>query len=112
MRGSSPTGYNWVMAEQSPEQQPRHFEATRTSRAWWTLGLGLVVLLLIVIFMAQNGSHVAVKFLWLKGNISLGIALFASAVMGGLTVLLLGAARMLQMRRQAKRAHRASPSGA
>src|SRR5438309_1544354 len=48
MRGSSPTGYNWVMAEQSPEQQPRHFEATRTSRAWWTLGLGLVVLLLIV----------------------------------------------------------------
>lgn len=88
----------------------KEFPATRTSRAWWTLAAGLFVLLLVVIFMAQNGDKVDVHFLWLKWrNVALGIALFAAAIMGGLAVLLLGAGRMLQMRRQAKRARQTPP---
>jgi uncharacterized integral membrane protein len=92
------------------EQHEKEFPATRTSRAWWALAVGLLILLLIIVFMAQNGRHVDVKFLWIKGNIALGIALFAAAIMGGLAVLLLGAARMLQIRRQARRAHRQAAS--
>jgi uncharacterized integral membrane protein len=96
------------MAEQAAEKDAKHFQATRTSKAWWTLGGGLVLLLLAIVFMAQNGNDVAIHFLFLKGHIALGLALLLAAVLGGLIVLLLGVSRMLQMRRQAKRAHRAS----
>jgi uncharacterized integral membrane protein len=93
------------MAEPDQSEQ-KHFASTRTSRAWWSLAAGLLLLLLVVIFMAQNGSDVPVRFLWIKGHTSLGVALFASALLGGLSVLLLGAARVLQLRRRAKRAQR------
>jgi uncharacterized integral membrane protein len=95
------------MAEPAADHDQKHFQATRTSRAWWTLGGGLVVLLLAIVFMAQNSNEVPVHFLFFKGRIALGLALLLAAVLGGLTVLLLGAGRMLQMRRQAKRVSRA-----
>jgi uncharacterized integral membrane protein len=79
------------------------FPSTRTSRAWWTLGAGVVVLLLMIVFIAQNSDHVAVHFLWVKGHLALGVALLLAAILGAATVLLLGAARILQLRRQAKR---------
>jgi uncharacterized integral membrane protein len=85
------------------------FPSTKTSRAWWTLAGGLLLLLLFIIFIAQNGTEVRVHFLWIKGNLALGVALLAAAILGGLTVILLGAARILQLRRQAKRV-RQSPS--
>jgi len=56
--------------------------------------------------VAQNGSKVPIHFLWMKGHIALGLALLLSAVLGSLAVVLLGAARMLQMRVQARRAHK------
>jgi len=97
------------MAEQEPEQAQaqratRQFPATRTSRAWWTLSAGLFMLLLVVIFMAQNDDKVDVKFLWVTAHdVTLAVALFLAAIMGAAVVLLLGAARILQVRRQAKR---------
>jgi len=89
-----------------PEREADHFQATKTSRAWWALVCGLLALLLVVVFMAQNSAKVPVHFLWLKGHTALGVALLLSAVLGAITVVLLGAARMLQMRVQARRAHR------
>jgi uncharacterized integral membrane protein len=97
------------VVEREVRPQPE-FPATRTSRAWWTLGAGLFVLLLIVIFMAQNDDKVDVHFLWIKAHdVTLAVALFLAAIMGGLTVLLLGAGRMLQLRRQAKRTREVPP---
>jgi len=98
------------MAERAERaDDKKDFPSTKTSRAWWTLAAGLLLLLLVIIFMAQNGSHVQVKFLWIKGDLALGVALFAAAIMGGLTVLLLGAGRILQLRHQAKRARQSPP---
>ena len=97
--------------DQRPQAPQAEFPGTRTSRAWWTLGAGLFVLLLVVIFMAQNDDKVDVKFLWIKAqDVTLAVALFLAAIMGALTVLLLGAGRMLQMRRQAKRARPGTPA--
>ena len=89
-----------------PEREPEHFQPTKTSRAWWVLVGGLLVLLLMIAFIAQNGKHVEIHFLWAKGNVSVGLALLLAAVLGALAVVLLGGARMLQMRVQARRAHR------
>jgi uncharacterized integral membrane protein len=98
------------MAEKDERgQREPEFPATRTSRALWALVAGLVLLALIIVFMAQNGAHVDVKFLWIKGNLALGVALFGAAILGAATVLLLGAARILQLRRQAKRARQSTP---
>jgi uncharacterized integral membrane protein len=97
------------MAERDERaEHPQDFPPTKTSRAWWTLGGGLLLLLLAIIFIAQNGDEVEVRFLWMSGRLALGVALFAAAIMGGLTVLLLGATRVLHLRRLAKRA-RESP---
>jgi uncharacterized integral membrane protein len=85
------------------KRAPAAFPSTRTSRAWWTLAAGVVMLLLVIVFIAQNSDHVAVRFLWLKGHMALGVALLFAAILGAATVLLLGAARILQLRRQAKR---------
>jgi uncharacterized integral membrane protein len=90
-------------------ERDKDFPSTKTSRAWWTLVGGLVLLLLVVIFIAQNGDTHTVRFLWIKGDVATGVALLAAAILGALSVLLLGAARILQLRRQAKRA-RQSPS--
>ena len=96
-------------AEKAGQRKDERIGATRTSRAWWTLGAGLLVLILFIVFMLQNGDEVSVRFLWLHGRLSLGLALLIAAVLGALCVLLLGAARMLQMRVQARRARRDAP---
>jgi len=46
-----------------PEREPEHFQRTKTSRAWWVLVGGLLVLLLMIVFIAQNGKHVEIHFL-------------------------------------------------
>jgi len=68
---------------------------------------GLLVLLLVAIFMVQNSKQVPVHFLWMKGTVALGLALLLATVMGALVVVLLGSARIIQMRVQARRAHQA-----
>jgi uncharacterized integral membrane protein len=99
------------MAERSERgDRDKDFPSTKTSRAWWTLAGGLLLLLLFIVFIAQNGTEVRVHFLWMKGNLALGVALLAAAILGGLTVILLGAARILQLRRQAKRSRRSPAS--
>ncbi len=95
------------MAER-PGSTPEFPSATRISRTWWLLVGALIPLLLVVIFIAQNSEHVQIKFLWVKGNQSVGVALLAAAILGALTAVLIGAARIVQLRRQGRRASRAS----
>lgn len=90
------------------QHETEHFQPTKTSRVWWALAGGLLVLLLVIVFIAQNSNDVSIHFLWMHGKVSLGLTLLLAAVLGALTVVFLGAARMLQMRVQARRAHRES----
>jgi uncharacterized integral membrane protein len=89
------------------ENEHEHPTATRTDRVWWAVIGGLVVLLLVIVFILQNSKQVRVHFLWLNGSIGLGLALLLAAVMGALVVVLLGSARIIQLRVQARRAHQA-----
>ncbi|HSS08489.1 MAG TPA: lipopolysaccharide assembly protein LapA domain-containing protein [Acidimicrobiales bacterium] len=60
----------------------------------------LVVLLLVVIFVAQNSGSVPIHFFIWRGHLALGLALLLSAVVGGLVVVLLSALRIIQLRRR------------
>ena len=73
-------------------------QRTRTGRLWLMLVPTLVFLILLIVFIAENGQDVEVKFFGATGTISLAVALLASAVAGAVIVLLIGTVRILQLR--------------
>jgi uncharacterized integral membrane protein len=96
-------------AEPAPAQAPPPLtiKRTRTSGLWVAVGFFAVVLLLLLIFILQNGAKVDVSYLGAHGHLPLGVALLLSAVCGVLLVVLAGAARISQLRTVARRHRRA-----
>lgn len=86
-------------------------QRTRAGRLWLMLVPTLVFLILLIVFIAENGQHVEVKFFGASGDISLAVALLAAAVSGAVLVLLIGAARILQLRLATLRHRRADRRG-
>ena len=86
---------------------PQHrIKRTRTSGIWVAVGFFAVVLLLLLIFILQNGTQVSVSYLGMHGHLPLGVALLLAAVCGVLLVVLAGAARISQLRTTARRHRR------
>jgi uncharacterized integral membrane protein len=81
---------------------------TRISSAWTTVAVGLVLLIALLIFIFENLDNVRVTFLGFHGSFPLALSLLCSAVGGALIVLLLGTARMIQLRRAARRQRKAA----
>jgi uncharacterized integral membrane protein len=76
---------------------------SRTSGFWAaTVGLG-VVLLLLIIFIAQNTRQTTVSFLAWDGEVPVSVALMIAAVAGLFLALLAGLLRILQLRRRVRR---------
>jgi uncharacterized integral membrane protein len=70
------------------------------------MGFFAVVLLLLLIFILQNGTTVQVSYLGAHGRLPLGVAMLLSTVCGVLLVVLAGAARISQLRTTARRHRR------
>ena len=88
--------------------EPQHtMTPTRTSMVWTMVGVGAALLLAILVFILQNGARVRVRFLMVDGTLPLGVGLTFAALLGALLVLTAGAARVLQLRRVARRHRRA-----
>jgi uncharacterized integral membrane protein len=91
----------------APPPLPQHrIKRTRTSGIWVAVGFFAVVLLLLLIFILQNGANVNVSYLGMHGRLPLGVALLLAAVCGVLLVVLAGAARISQLRATARRHRR------
>jgi lipopolysaccharide assembly protein A len=87
-----------------PRTYPQHrIERTRAGGLWIAVSAAAVVLLLLLIFVLQNGGRVKVKFFAADANVPLGVALLLSAVAGVLLVVLVGTARIMQLRMVARR---------
>ena len=71
---------------------------TRTGGIWVAVGFFAVILLLLLIFILQNGTQVSVSYLGMHGHLPLGVALLLAAVCGVLLVVLAGTARIGQLR--------------
>jgi len=76
---------------------------TRLAAAWWALVVGLVILIVLLIFVAQNTESIAVHFLVLDWSLPVGVGYLLAAVAGATTTVLVGAARMIQLHRAAKK---------
>jgi len=92
-----------AQATGAPGKDPHAISRTRTSSMWTAVACAAVVLLVLLIFILQNQQPVTVAFFGLQGRLPLGVALLLAAVGGALVVLVAGMARILQLRRVARR---------
>jgi lipopolysaccharide assembly protein A len=87
---------------------PQHrIKRTRTGGIWVAVGFFAIVLLLLLIFILQNGQKVDISYMGAHGHLPLGVALLLAAVCGVLLVVLAGTARISQLRATARRHRRA-----
>jgi uncharacterized integral membrane protein len=64
-----------------------------------------LILILLLIFITQNTTSTPFQFLGWHWSLPLGVAFLLAAVVGGLLTVAVGTARMLQLRRAAKKHH-------
>jgi uncharacterized integral membrane protein len=103
-----PTAPRPTAPQQTAPPLPQHkIRRTRISGLWVSVGFFAVVLLLLLIFILQNGTKVDISYMGAHGHLPLGVALLLSAVCGVLLVVLAGAARISQLRAVARRHRRA-----
>lgn len=95
---------------ETPQDEPRqHHEgkdplrSSLTARAWIGIIALTVVLVLLIIFIAQNTAKVKVSFLGWTGHPPLAVALLIAAVAALLLATLAGTLRIWQLRRRVRR---------
>jgi len=83
---------------------PHHrVRRTRIGGVWVASALFAVVLLLLLVFILENSQKVSIAFFGAHGHLPLGVALLLAAVLGVLLVAVPGTARIMQLRRTARR---------
>ena len=98
-------------AEHADRSAAPPYTHTRLSGSWAAIVVGFLVLLILLIFILENGQHVSVAFFGTHSRLPEGVALLLAAVIGGLTVVFAGAGRILQLRaRSLKTARSAAKS--
>lgn len=75
---------------------------TKAAAMWASLVLGFLVLIVLLIFIAQNTESAEFAFLGWHWSLPLGVAILFAAVAGGLLTVAVGAVRIHQLRRAAK----------
>jgi len=87
-------------------------QSTRLSGTWLAVGCFLVLLVILLIFIAQNDTHVSISFLGTHTDVYLGVALVLAAVVGALLVMFAGMARIMQLRARARKHRRTAHKAA
>jgi uncharacterized integral membrane protein len=76
---------------------------TRAGALWSALIVGFLILIVLLIFISQNTESAQFAFLGWHWSLPLGVAILLAAVLGGLIAVLAGTARIVQLRRAAKK---------
>lgn len=89
----------------APPAVPKDSSAkfTRAGALWGALTAGFLILILLLIFVTQNQESAEFQFLGLHWRLPLGVAILLAAVVGGLLTVAVGTARILQLRRAARK---------
>lgn len=83
--------------------RPDMAEHSRIGTTWVALGAFLVVLILLAVFILQNSNQVRITYFGASGTMSFGVAMLLSAIAGSLLTLLIGSARILQLKMKGRR---------
>jgi uncharacterized integral membrane protein len=76
---------------------------TRIGAAWTAVAMAVLLGVALIAFIVQNTQNVQIKFFGVSGHIPLVVALLAAAIVGALIVLVVGIARIIQIRLSARR---------
>jgi len=108
-RAPSPgaTGAGPEVPPAAPPVQTAVPPRTRVSGIW-VASIAAVVVLLLLIFILQNGERVKINIFGANPTLPLGVALLLAAVLGALLVALIGVARVVQLRHTARKMARRS----
>jgi uncharacterized integral membrane protein len=90
-------------AETGPAELRLAPRPTNAGRVWISVGIATILLILLIIFIAENSKAVTISFLGASGRLSLALALLIAAVVGAVVALLAGTARIWQLRREVRR---------
>ena len=88
-----------IVAQPARSRIPR----SRLGELWAAAVIFAAVLLVLLIFVLENGQRANVSFFGAHGHLPMGVALLLAAVFGVLLVALPGTARILQLRILARR---------
>jgi uncharacterized integral membrane protein len=96
---------------QSPTVEPELVAQPRLGRSrvggfWVGLILGALVLVVLLVFILQNGQRAQLSFFGAQGQVPLGVAMLLAALAGALIVAVPGSIRIVQLRRATKAARR------
>jgi uncharacterized integral membrane protein len=80
---------------------------TRAGALWSALAVGFLILVLLLVFIVQNGDSATIHMFGWAWQLPVGVALLLAAIAGGLLTFLAGSVRILQLRRAAKKNLRA-----
>jgi uncharacterized integral membrane protein len=75
---------------------------SKIGTVWLALIAFVVVLLLLLIFILQNSENVKIKYFGASGRVGFGVAMLLSAVAGSILTLLIGSARIIQLKMAGK----------
>jgi putative membrane protein len=84
-----------------PSESPNISIGDKSSRIgiiWTTLFVSVVILLFLLIFILQNSDMVRIHYLGTSGMVSFGAAMLLAAAIGSILTLLIGSARILQLK--------------
>lgn len=86
--------------EPTPQESPPvRVPHTRTGAAWVALIGAALLAVLLIVFLVQNTRSTEISFLWMTTSTPLAVALLIAAVGSVLLTLILGTARITQLRR-------------
>jgi uncharacterized integral membrane protein len=76
---------------------------TRTAALWTALILGFLILILLLVFIVQNGDEMTLQLFSWHWSTQKGVAILLSAVAGGLLTFAVASIRILQLRLAARK---------
>ncbi|WP_099040921.1 LapA family protein [Mycobacterium neglectum] len=82
---------------------------TRAAALWSALITGFVILIVLLVFIMQNTNSTTINFFGWEWNLPVGVAILLAAVCGGLLTVAVGTARIVQLRRAAKKNLKSQP---
>jgi uncharacterized integral membrane protein len=98
------------MTDSTPDPDPEPtpppkdpLRSSRTSGVWIAVVTLAVVLILLVVFIAQNTQDVHVSFLGWDGEAPLAVTLLVAAIAGIVLTAVAGSLRIFQLRRRVRR---------
>ena len=90
-------------APSRPQARENPLRPSPTSRLWMSVVVLVFLLLMLVVFIAQNTGRVEISFLGWSARPSLAVAVLAAVVAGMAIAVTAGTLRLWQVHRRVKR---------